>query len=353
MPEPVVHVGFPSPSIADVETRAWADIAGEAEALGYDCVWHSNERFYREMFVRMTVSTLATTRIGIGGAIAEPFSVHPAVTAQALATVHELSGGRAAIALGAGGSGFPMMGIARRRSAAALGEACRIVRTLLAGEHATVEGEVVSAHDAHLHFSPPDPPPPVWIATRGDRTLRAAGALADGALVATYARPDDVARAHEVVLDGARAAGRDPAQVRVMSRVDTCVHSDSAAAYDASRLMVAKLLWSSYPDRAFVERAGLEVPAALEKVIARRDYDALPDVEHLVPDELIAAFCWAGTPAQVADQVIAVVRRTGIAELGFWILRAPGQELADGMRLIAEGVVPAVRAAFADIGARG
>lgn len=347
MSQATFHVGFPSPSIEDVETRAWGDIAAEAEALGFDCLWHSNERFYREMFVRMTVSTLATSRIGIGGAIAEPFAVHPAVTAQALATVHELSGGRAALALGAGGSGFPMMGITRHRPAAALRDASRTIRGMVAGETVTVEGETVRAHEAHLHFAPTAPPPPVWLATRGDVTLRAAGAHADGAIVASYARPEDVARALEVVHTGAERAGRDPSEVRVMSRVDTCVHADAEAALAGSRLMVAKLLWTSYPDRGFVERAGAEVPAELEEVIALRDYDAVHRVAHLVPDELVAAFCWAGTPAQVAERVAAVVQRTGITEIGFWVLRAPEQSLVEGMRLIATEVVPEVRATIA------
>lgn len=341
------HLGLPSPSIADVPTADWAGIARDAEALGYDCLWHSNERFYRDMLVRMTVSTLATERIGIGGAIAEPYAVHPAVTAQGLATLHELSSGRAAIALGAGGSGFPMMGIARRRPAASVAEACRVIRGMLAGEEVTVDG-AIKAHGAHLHFEAPQPPPPVWIATRGDRTLQAAGAVADGAVIATYARPEGVAAALDIVRDGAQSAGRDPGAVRAMSRVDTCVHPEREAAIAGSRLMVAKLLWTSYPDRGFVERSGLEVPSEVEKVIALRDYDALHDIAEAVPDDLVADFCWAGTPADVVERVAAIVRRTGIEDVGFWVLRAPGQSVADAIGLVAEQVVPGVRAALGE-----
>lgn len=341
------HVGFPSPSIADVQTRDWADIARQAEALGFDCLWHSNERFYREMLVRMTVSTLATSRLGIAGAIAEPFAVQPAITAQAVATVHELSGGRAGIAMGAGGSGFPMMGIARQRPAVALREAIHVMRGMLEGGEVTLDGELVTARRAHLHFSPPTPPPPVWVATRGDRTLRIAGEVADGALIATYAQPAQVEDALDLVRDGAERAGRSPDDVRVMARVDTCVHPDRAAAYAASRLMVAKLLWTSYPDRGFVTRAGVDVPDELERVIAKRDYDAMHGVEHLVPDELVTAFCWAGTPEEVAERVAAVSERTGIGEIGFWVLRTPDQTLADAMALVAERVVPAIASAGA------
>jgi len=96
------HLGFPSGSIADLKMPDNAALAELCEALGFDTLWHSNERFYREMFVRMTSSAMVTSRIGIGGAIAEPFAIHPALTAQLLATVDELAGGRQTAALGRG-----------------------------------------------------------------------------------------------------------------------------------------------------------------------------------------------------------------------------------------------------------
>jgi 5,10-methylenetetrahydromethanopterin reductase len=340
------HLGFPSPSLADVEARDWTDIGALAEELEFDCLWHSNERFYREMFVRMTVSTLATSEIGIGGAISDPFAVHPAITAQSLATVQELSGGRATLALGAGGSGFPMMGIQRRKPVTALREAYDVITRLVAGETVSLDGEVITARGARLHFVPPTPPP-VWIATRGDRALALAGEVASGVFIATYAQPDGVQEALDLVARGAARGGRSLDDVRVMSRVDTCVHPDRERAYAASRLMVAKLLWTSYPDRGFVDRVGLTVPDELERVIATRDYDALEAVDHLVPDEFVDMFCWSGEPDQVAERVTAIIRRTGIAEIGFWVLRTPDQSLADAVRLVAEQVVPAVRDAAA------
>lgn len=346
--KPRFHLGFPSPTISDLPTAEWSGLARTCEDLGFDCLWHSNERFYREMFVRMAVSTLATERIGIGGAIAEPFAVHPAVTAQALATVHELSEGRATLALGAGGSGFPMMGIERRRPARALREAHEIIGRMVTGDTVTVAGEIVQARSARLHFEPPQPAPIIWLATRGDLTLRLAGEVADGVIVATYSRPADVLEAVELVAAGASRAGRELSDVRILARVDTCVHADAETAFDGSRLMVAKLLWSSFPDRGFVERANLEVPTALEEVIATRDYDQLDEAAALVPDDFVDAFCWAGTPTMVAERVVSVARATGIREFGFWVLRAGEDSLLDAVTTLANEVVPEVRQMLAE-----
>jgi alkanesulfonate monooxygenase SsuD/methylene tetrahydromethanopterin reductase-like flavin-dependent oxidoreductase (luciferase family) len=103
------HVGLPSPTIANVKMTEWSGITHMCEAAGFTCLWHSNERFYREMWIRMTVAAMSSEYIGLGGAVADPFSVHPLINAQSLATLAELSNGRATLAIGAGGSGFPMM----------------------------------------------------------------------------------------------------------------------------------------------------------------------------------------------------------------------------------------------------
>ena len=336
-----VHVGFPSPSIADLPMSEWTPVARACEEEGFDTLWHSNERFYREMWVRMTVSATVTERIGLGGAVVDPFAVHPLVTSQALATVAELSRGRATLALGAGGSGFPMMGIRRARPAQALREALTVMKPLLAGETVTFEGDVIVARGARLHFFP-DPRPQLWVATRGDRTLRVAGELADGVVVATYARPREALMALEIVEEGARRATRTLSDLRRMVRIDTCIHQDEGAAYETSRLMVAKLLWGSYPDRRFVERAGLEVPGEVERILAKRDYDLIPEAAPHIPDAFVEAFCWAGTPDTVAGRAAEMLHETGVDEVGFWLLRTPDQTLEQAVRALGRDVVPAV-----------
>lgn len=339
------HLGFPSPSIADLRMPDNAPLAELCEELGFDGLWHSNQRFYREMFVRMASSSMVTSRIAIGGAIAEAFAVHPALTAQSLASVHELSNGRVTLALGAGGSGFQAMGIRRQRSAQALREAYQIINGLLCGEEVTLEGEVVQAYAARLQFTPPMPRPTLWIATRGDLTFRTAGEVADAIIIATYANAPGIREVLNIIEQGAAKSGRQLGALRLMSRVDTCVHEDYRKAYDGTRIMIARFLWSSYPDRNFVHRAGLQVPEDIEELIAERDYSLVPRAAELIPDEFVKAFCWAGSPEMVAEQVITIARETGIREFGFWALLAPGQTREESVRLIANAVLPRIRAA--------
>jgi 5,10-methylenetetrahydromethanopterin reductase len=166
-------------------------------------------------------------------------------------------------------------------------------------------------------------------------------------MIATYATPAGVAEAVRLVRAGAERAGRDPAQLRLMSRVDTCVHADAARAFDGTRGMIARFLWTSFPDRNFVRRAGLEVPGEVETLIARRDYALVPQAAALIPDEFVRAFTWAGTPEMIVERVTQIARQAGVREFGFWLLLAPGQTREEALRLLGEAVSPRLRAGLA------
>ena len=100
-------LGFSSRTVASYPLSRRIAIIKSAEALGFDRLWHSNEKFGRDMVANMTLSAAHTDRIGIGAAVTDPYSVHPALTAAAMATVDDISSGRVIVGIGAGGSGFP------------------------------------------------------------------------------------------------------------------------------------------------------------------------------------------------------------------------------------------------------
>jgi 5,10-methylenetetrahydromethanopterin reductase len=337
------HVGLPSPTIANVRMPEWSRITNLCEEAGFACMWHSNERFYREMWIRMTVAALSSSYMGIGGAIADPFSVHPLITAQALATLTELSNGRAMLAMGAGGSGFKMMGIRRSQSASALKDALSIIRPALQGETVDYQGQVISAHEAIIQFAPVDEVD-LWIATRGDMTLEVGGEVADGVMIATYADPQTIGEAVTLIEKGATRSGRSLGDIRIMARVDTCVHPNPSKAYDGVKPMVAKLLWASYPDRRFVERLGLIVPEQVEMELAKRDYAIIEEVADQLPDEFALKLSWSGTPEMVADRIASIIIETGVTEIGFWILPAPDQSLQTAVETVATDVIPMIHA---------
>ncbi len=285
--------------------QQFVDLVKEAEVLGYDQLWISNEKFFHEMYVTATVAAENTSRVKIGTFVADPYSHHPALTAAAIGTLDKISGGRAILGMGAGGTGFPVMGIRRDRPAKAIAEAVEVIRGLWAGEEVNFKGEVIQCNRGRLNFQA-RADIPIVVASRGKMVLKTAGKVADGAMIATFAEPVGLKFALENVAQGARSANRKLEDITLFSRVDACVHADRKIAFDAVRPMAAVFLWTSYPDREFVHRVGLEVPEELEAIIAQRDYNLMEKNAHLVPDAFVEKFCWAGTVEEVTEKVRAV-----------------------------------------------
>ncbi|MAU08361.1 MAG: hypothetical protein CL607_00950 [Anaerolineaceae bacterium] len=293
----------------------FVDTIEKCESLGYDELWISNEKFFREMYISATVAAQHTKHARIGTFVADPYSHHPALTAMAIGTLDEVSQGRAMLGIGAGGTGFPPMGIKRRKPALAIKEASKIIRGLLHGETVDYQGEVVQFHNGRLNFKP-RPDIPIVVASRGNLVLQTGGEVADAVMIATYAEPIGIQHALSMVEKGAKRAGRSLDDISIISRVDACIHEDRQLAYEAVKPMVGVFLWTSYPDREFVNRVGLEVPDDLEKIIAKRDYNLMHENTHLIPDSFVDKFCWAGTAEEVAEKVARVVEM-GINRITF------------------------------------
>ena len=182
---------------------------------------------------------------------------------------------------------------------------------------------------------------PVVVASRGDLVLKTAGEVADAVMIATYAEPVGIRHAISQIQEGAERAGRSMKDIQLISRVDACVSQDRQAAYEAVKPMVGVILWTSYPDRRFVHHCGLEVPAELETIIAKRDYNLMATNAHLIPNAFVDKFCWAGTADDVAAKV-ADVARLGIENITFLPHPPKGGDNRETIRQFVQVVKPMV-----------
>ena len=146
----------------------------------------------------------------------------PSVLAKSAASLDVLSGGRVELGLGAGSfwEAVEAMGGPRRtpkESVDALEEAIAIVRGFWSGERSvTVEGEHYRVKGAKPGPSPAHPIG-LWIGAYGPRMLRLTGRLGDGWLPSLgphYLSAEDVPGTQRTIDEAARAAGREPSEVR-------------------------------------------------------------------------------------------------------------------------------------------
>ena len=322
-----------------------AELAALAESAGYDDFWLADERFFREVYACLTLCALRTRRIRLGPCVTDPYSRHPALTAMAIATLDEISGGRALLGLGAGVSGFRELGIDASRSAVALREAVELIRRLLAGETVTVKGREVSFTDGRLDFTPARADVPIYIASQRQGGCRAAGRVADGAIMQGALAEPLIRFFRDTVHGAAREAGRDPARVALVARLNVCVHDDRAAARDVMRPTIVRSLSAQRPDFFTFATAGLTLPAGLrDKVLAlpyTHDPAPLRAVAPEVPDAFVDACTLTGPPDTIAAELVRLARG-GIAEVVIYPLAVDGRVETTIERFQAD-VMPRVR----------
>jgi 5,10-methylenetetrahydromethanopterin reductase len=271
--------------------------AQRAEAAGYGSLWIADEKFFRDPWVILTAVAAATKTARLGTGVTEPYARHPALIAAAMATLAELHPERElVIGLGAGGPGFPPMGVVRRKPNTAIAEAVAILRGLLAGERVDLEGEVVSFRGGSLNFPPRELP--IYVAARAEGMLATAGSVADGVILGPYASRESLEYAIGVA-DSKRTGPRP----KMVARVDICIAPTREAARDAVRTMVALPVWVSYPNLAYVDALGIELPQAILDLAARREYGDIPEIGRLLPPEMIDHYAIAGTDEDVAEQL--------------------------------------------------
>ena len=330
-------------------TRELADVATRAEALGYDDFWLADERFFREVYATLTLIATRTSRLRLGPCVTDPYSRHPALTAMAIATLDEISGGRAVLGIGAGVSGFKELGVNADRSAVAIREAVELIRRLLAGESVTLKGEQVSFDDGRLDFTPSRADVPIYVASQREAGCRVAGRLAEGAIMQGCVAEPLVRFFTDAVAEGARRAGRDPSRVALVARLNACIADDRRAARDVMRPGIVRSLAAQRRDFFTFRTAGLEIPPVLAEQIRGLAYthDPAPllKIAPLVPDSFVDAVALTGPPDDVARDVVRLVRG-GMAQIMIYPIGVGGDAMPTIERFQTE-VMPLVRRALA------
>jgi 5,10-methylenetetrahydromethanopterin reductase len=285
---------------------------------------------------------MRTSRIQLGTRVTDPYVRHPALTAVAIASLDELSGGRAILGLGAGGSGFQQMGIERTKPVVALREAIDLIRQLLAGNEVEYRGELVRFGRGALEFATRRDIPVVIVA-RGPKILELGGRFADGVMVASMASPAAVRWGIGHVEAGVRRAGRAPDAVELSSMVYTSISDDGRAARWIVRRGIAAALLGSFPNYDFLAASGLTVPPELWALLETRQPD-YPRLMPAIPDAFVDHLALAGTPAECAAQIERIVAG-GIRHVVLAPLPVDELNVESVIVPFAEQVIPRVRAA--------
>ncbi len=223
-----LRVGIQLPEVErDVRWPECLAMARAAEAVGFDSIWLGDHLLFRgdgrpergpwEAWTLLAALAAATERVTLGPLVACVGFHPPGLLAKMAATVDEVSGGRFVFGLGAGWNAteFRAFGIAYDHRAARFAESFAIIRELLAGKRASLDGEFFQAHDAVL-LPHPHRCVPLMIGSNGPRMLALALPHVDAwnTWYDSYGNSvDGFAALNQRITDTAVAAGREPQDI--------------------------------------------------------------------------------------------------------------------------------------------
>ncbi len=307
------------------------------EDLGFDTIWDTDASLHaRDAYPYLTLLALHTTRARIGVNVSHPFTRHPAVTANAIATVDEIAQGRTILGVGAGDRPQTELG-QRPARVAELREMVELIRRLLRREKITHDGPTFRVKEGQLR-SGFTSEIPIYMAASGPRMLELAGEVADGVIMQVGIAPEGVDYALSHLRRGAEKAGRSMADLELCLILNCCIYRDRARAIREGRLHAA---W--YPQTApkATEAIGVSKEQAdrIRAAYSGGHLNEAQDAAELVPESLVQKFVLAGAPEEVREMIHRVAEK-GIQQIQIFAL---GPDRHQILRTFGETVIPHFR----------
>ena len=322
-------------SAEQFDPKRLLDYAILAEQLGFDSVavsdhfhpWRDTGGHAPFAFAWLGAAAARTSRVRLGTSVVTPsFRYHPALVAQAMATIALLAPGRVFLGVGSGeamnetpltATEWPEPGERLRR----LREAVRLIKRLWSEEYVSFDGTYFRTKGAKL-FDKPPAPIPLLIAAGGPQAAALAGREGDGIIVTSgkgaELYKDTLLPAAE---KGARDAGKAPAKLERMIEMKVSYDHDRGRAMEDTKEWAALALPGE-------DKAGVEDPREMER--RAKAAEGRAHTRFIVstdPDEHVSK--------------IQPYLDWGFTHLVFHF---PGQDQERALRLYAQEVLPRLRA---------
>jgi probable F420-dependent oxidoreductase len=312
------------------------ELARLAEAAGFQYGWlFDSHVLWREPYPLLTLIAEHTERLRLGTCVTNPGTREPSVTASALATLNEISGGRMDLGIGRGDSARRVLG-KPPITLAGTEEAIRVIRDLVEGRAVTYEGtELEFPWTGRWKL-------PVWVAGYGPMALAMTGRVADGVIL-QLGDPDLIRWFVGQVREATIAAGRPADVVRVQAAAPLHVGPRDLG---RERTRWFPALVSNHVVDLVKRYPREQLPDALTGYAQDRagyDYHHHAEVGSsnagFVGDEVTDRFCVLGDASEVVEKVRELAD-AGVDQLNVYLMNGDEREQ---LELIGRDVIPALR----------
>jgi coenzyme F420-dependent glucose-6-phosphate dehydrogenase len=267
-----------------------------------------------------------TQQITMGTSVLTPtFRYHPAIVAQAFATLGCLYPGRVVLGMGSGESMNEVpLGIewpeAKERFAR-FREAVKLIRELWTADRVSFDGEYYRTDKATI-YDRPKQPVPIWLAASGPAATRFAGRQGDGYITTSGKDPalytDTLIPAIE---EGAAAANRSTKDIEMMIEVKVSFDHDRDEAMRATHFWGALGLTAE-------QKSGVEDPVEMQRL-----------ADELTVEQTARRFIVSTDPDEHVEKIKTYI------DLGFnhLVFHAPGPDQAKFLKLYGAEILPRLR----------
>ena len=313
--------------------RALLDYSARAEASGLEIVsvsdhfqpWRHHGGHSPAVLPWMGALGAHTSSATIGTSVLTPtLRYHPAVVAQAFATLGCLYPGRVFLGVGTGeamnetpvtGDFWPPIKERRQR----LSEAVRLIRQLFTEERVSFDGSHYKTDRATV-YDRPEEPVPIYVAASGPLAAKLAGRVGDGFICTSGKAPELYEELLGKVREGAEAAERDAAAIARMIEIKVSYDTRPGFAERNCEWWAALALSAE-------EKAGVDDPIEMER---------LADANR---ERAVTRFIVGDDPEAIADGIAPYVD-LGFTEL---VLHFPGNDQERAIDEFARDVLPVLR----------
>ena len=305
-----------------------------AERLGYDCIAKSSHysahpmQEFQQIPLLARLSAAAPELRLCAGIVLLPLH-KPLDVAEQFATLDVMTGGKVIFGTGIGYRDveFKAFGTTRSEAARRFEENLEAIKRLWTEETVTMAGSHFALEDASCALKPVQKPhPPIWIGANADVAIRRAAHHADAWFVNPHNRIDTIERQVEFYKRALDDAGKPfPDEFPMMREAFVAANRE-----DAIRLARPYLAAKYQTYHAWGQ----------DKAMPAGDDDLGLDFDELIRDRFVF-----GSPDEVAEQILAFVRRLGVSHFvfGFQWPGMPHSLVMEQTEMMAKAVFPLVR----------
>ncbi|MDA4123818.1 MAG: LLM class flavin-dependent oxidoreductase [Thaumarchaeota archaeon] len=324
------------------------------ESCGFSSVWLSDETIVfnsppemvvPELFPTLAMVASSTKKTKIGTAVIDASIRHPAKTAQSVATVDSIAGGRLLIGIGGGevGNREPF-GIPMDHPFGRMEESVKVMKLLFRATYknpVSFSGRFYSLKDAYLKIRPvQEGGPPIIVSGFGPRALRLAGELGDGWLSFAHTPESYRETLRGPIAAAARNAGRSLKGFEATIVVPVCISKDRTKVVKTMG-GIAKdwLVWS--PDNMKLIAPNAVQPLVRQPYAKRNEpasIRALAKLAARISDEVALKMTVSGSADDCVEQLSAFVR-SGVSHAVFYIV-AIDKPWTMAAREVSEKILP-------------